>query len=1353
MPLNRYLRLRNWRPRPDGHIELREGYTQADMSLDAGAGSASIHSISTYMVATPAAGLPGGTQIFPNGIECIFFWRGIIPYLRRLDTGATSVVPISGAAIASDHRWQYALGKSGYLYMHNGTDMKFFDGIKLRDIGLPTLSTTQAGSISVAEGIAAPTKTGVDAVSFSFVTPVPSPPTLANVTSGFMYMAYFDKSDDVLAPSSEPLSGAAFPNGSLEPSPTSVFLQANGLPAPKPGSVILLYYPAGGLVPTLMAGTVCRFYSHAASPYASQFEYMNPADTYGGGVLLPVSPITTFPLADNQGLLFNPFNTVPGHPLFGGLPDWTLEAAGHIYPMVVAGMDNRGHWDGTTAVIWTGAVPGSSVGWTMTVRGKIAIPAAGEYNFILAHDDGALMGFGGGASYVSGPVDGALQTITADQGYPVVINNAVDGLHRDTCVVSFPAAGVYDFEIDYCNWETSQTCCLYNGDGSVIKAGVAPTDAPAASPQLLTEDNGQESALLTAVPGVGDAPSTVVNVKLMGHALTTGDVFVLSLRMSSGDPYPTPFSPVLWKSNGPFTATNVDADNFTFNTSEAPLYDGATPITFYKVVQVTTTDYTIDTDNSGWPMRAPNGIDTNAGGTILLPSPLDPSGLLPASAIGGAQPGYQFYASIYNPLTGHVGNRVPIGKRLDNDTDCTVLITGLPSIASMRAGAGQQRVCWGNGTELVPLNLKRKQKARQGQVIAMASVAFDSEWKVLIGRTGDGGEVPYAVIDSAGDWIFYDPNLATANPNTLTISSGLIDGNSELPTENYIPPPFACFWREGDRQCGAIASNIRVITSVPFEGIPTLPNNGFIDTNYTSFWRFSAPGVSGTGVRVTFATNSAADCSIAKVVLMRTLAGSTAVIDTTTLSTGLFVTRGTLGVVHATFAVDGLHDYWIAAFTNDSSNSGMKWAGSLTIGPSSPAQMYAPSGFGDQTGITDLSVCVPNSTGWKLLSNFEILDPITVDVFAAVSQQPFVYRSGSELDATTGIFVGDPAQAWSPARIETFPTAEAIYGGFGSMQESWVFTKSHCGQLSELSGEVAWNGPYNFGVAGPEAFDTGWNSLPFWVSHDKQLCTMMPGGDGPMSISTEYEAALLARIGDDSFNPDGTPNVQYLAKTEVRYFRDPSRLVEVLRIKCLDKTGTPFVVIHDFNLRDDSSPYGQGYEEIYGGALSVAFTQQHIRDAIGHARMWAGGNDGNLYQFYSGGDDHGTNFTADAVQLRYIGGERTATKTIEWYGDGTIQWYIFEPMLSVDPTTTASWIKVSTKVIEVPADAGSAHWMADVDRPEMTHCYLWAQLVSHPADAVDPTNPMAFTSPPHMPLENYGRILMAVPLLGDARGK
>jgi len=902
MPQERFLRLRNWRPRPDGHLELRDGYTLIT-PVDADASTPGLggpHSITPYIVATPAGPSGVGTPIsgFSNGDICVFFWRGGDPFLRRVSDGHTvnlaSASLIKGNPIASANRYQYALGKDGFLYMHNGTDAKFFDGAYLRDIGLPTLSPSQLAGIAVSAGF--------------------SGPSLGSTT----------------------ITWGAAGTGTFNPS----------------GAGYLFYYV---------------FLDQLIDQLA------------------PSSPIA--------------------------------------------------------------APVGSGTTSNVTLSGLPISPVASAVGLVAINYGGAA-----GASYLT-------------------TNYSVTGTMT-------PFAG---------HTQVTVTC---------------------AGPHSLSEHD-----VVTLVTG------------------------------TSGPP---------WHSNGPFTVsvTGFPANQFAFHAptiAEAQLY--TTSGDFFQLIKVphSSSSVTITT-----PYLAPGqGSDQSSDGTILLPYVDDfATGMLPASAIGGAQPGYQFYGCIYNPSTGHVGNRTPLGIRLNNSADCVVNISSLPDISLVSAaGASKARygysarnVLWGSKGGTPPITLP----------------THDPEWRILIGRTGDGGEVPYACIDADGNWI----TTNSPSESSISISSGKIDGNAELPTENYPPPAFASFWREGDRMCGTVAL------------------------------------------------------------------------------------------------------------------------------------------------------------------------------------QPFVFRSASELDATTGIFVGDPAQAWSPIRVETFPTAQAVIGGFGFMQESWVFTKSDCAQLSELSGEVAWNGPYNFGIAGPYAFDKGWNSLPYWVSHDKQLCTMMPGANGPIPISTEYEAALLARIGD-----------AYLSETEVVYFRDPARMIEVLRIKCADSTRTPFVIVHDFNLRDDSSPYGQGYEDAYLGPLGSDFTAAWIRDQNGHGRIWAGAQDQKLYQLYTGGDDAGNYFTADGVMLRYIGGERTAVKTLEWYGDPLIQWFIYETMLDAYPDPNF-WVNLTYEARPVPGDSGNGHFMADLNRPEMTHCYLWAQLLAHPFDGLNPADPMALSVPiPHIPLETYGRLYLSAPVLGDSRGR
>jgi hypothetical protein len=48
----------------------------------------------------------------------------------------------------------------------------------------------------------------------------------------------------------------------------------------------------------------------------------------------------------------------------------------------------------------------------------------------------------------------------------------------------------------------------------------------------------------------------------------------------------------------------------------------------------------------------------------------------------------------------------------------------------------------------------------------------------------------------------------------------------------------------------------------------------------------------------------------------------------------------------------------------------------------------------------------------------------------------------------------------------------------------------------------------------------------------------------------------------------------------------------------------------------------------------------------------------------------------------------------------------------------------------------------------MIHAYLLLQLTSHPADGS-----VGLNSPPHIPLETYGRVWLVSPLAGVSRGK
>lgn len=104
--------------------------------------------------------------------------------------------------------------------------------------------------------------------------------------------------------------------------------------------------------------------------------------------------------------------------------------------------------------------------------------------------------------------------------------------------------------------------------------------------------------------------------------------------------------------------------------------------------------------------------------------------------------GYQLFMSYYNPNTGAVGNRASIGSRITVSTASgSVVVSVLPNLS-----------------------------------------AVNTEWVKIIGRTNDGGEVPYVLIDANSNYIQVG-NTATV----YTFTAPTIDVTQELPTRNSLP--------------------------------------------------------------------------------------------------------------------------------------------------------------------------------------------------------------------------------------------------------------------------------------------------------------------------------------------------------------------------------------------------------------------------------------------------------------------------------------------------------------------------------------------------------------------------------------
>lgn len=363
-------------------------------------------------------------------------------------------------------------------------------------------------------------------------------------------------------------------------------------------------------------------------------------------------------------------------------------------------------------------------------------------------------------------------------------------------------------------------------------------------------------------------------------------------------------------------------------------------------------------------------------------------------------------------------------------------------------------------------------------------------------------------------------------------------------------------------------------------------------------------------------------------------------------------------------------------------------------------------------------------------------------VYAADTGSATLRRSGSLADDRAGTFTGRPEQSWAPNDIDTFPTAEAATGMFEIDQEVFMGTLHDSALSVNLAGLQFWAaGPWPVGIAGRRAGTKCGAHGFYWVTGDKQLATFSQGV--PIIVSEEYEAAELAQIGDS-----------FLSTVECVYYRSGLSAKDELRIEAQKQDGTPYTIIHDFKTREvysaPGSLYGQGFSSTFAGPLSTVFTSALVRDGSGKLQIFSGASTGQIYQLYSGADDAGNQYSADLILLVNGGTMRPSVPFIDFYGDGNID-------VSVGKTLSTSLAAGSQFAFEqlTPSDnpaqvvQGSENdflYRAYLTTPEIQHVFVRFQLNSHSADGN-----LSLNTPPHVPLENYGRLYELIPAAGDER--
>lgn len=335
---------------------------------------------------------------------------------------------------------------------------------------------------------------------------------------------------------------------------------------------------------------------------------------------------------------------------------------------------------------------------------------------------------------------------------------------------------------------------------------------------------------------------------------------------------------------------------------------------------------------------------------------------------------------------------------------------------------------------------------------------------------------------------------------------------------------------------------------------------------------------------------------------------------------------------------------------------------------------------------------------------------------------PFIWKSASEANQTSGQLMGVAAEAWDPADVETFPTAEAVTCLIEYDSQAWVFSNQNLAILDESAGISNWQGPYPEGCCGQRAF-TRTSHGPFWVSGKRQLCTR--GEFGPLPISGEYEASLLKRIGP-----------AFLKSVELSYHLDPVLGLDYIRLSAQDAAGVKFDIIHDFNLRDSRSPYGQGYTAQYAGPLASPYVVRDVQDVNFTPQTWAGGSDGELYQLESAWNDGGSEFAADWIVMPYLSAERLSVADISIQGDMQTQIFWINRLDKVVADMEPLTVEVRR------GNEGIFMGHANIRNTAAQNPYIRFLLTSHSADAIAlyPIGPPALSDPPHLPLETYGNI-------------
>jgi RHS repeat-associated protein len=223
------------------------------------------------------------------------------------------------------------------------------------------------------------------------------------------------------------------------------------------------------------------------------------------------------------------FPTINFNPPAGTVPGNTSGVTVDSRPITDITTDLNGNYTGSIVAQGNGYQAGWNTlnSFQAEFSGLFTVASAGNVTINLLDDDGFILGIGGGATRVSGPMVGVPTTGTTPfTNFPVLGSyNTSTPVTGNTIVVNFPTAGTYPYELDYteCNGgELVLTMAL----GSTNSTGTPPTGSLTVTANNSSNTVGQSETLVVQAKDASGA-----GVPNLGVAL---DIYGANQQFLSG---------------------------------------------------------------------------------------------------------------------------------------------------------------------------------------------------------------------------------------------------------------------------------------------------------------------------------------------------------------------------------------------------------------------------------------------------------------------------------------------------------------------------------------------------------------------------------------------------------------------------------------------------------------------------------------------------------------------------------------------------------------------------------------------------------------------------------------------------